>query len=166
MRRVCAPALIAAGLLGTLAGGLITGCAGPGGPGAADVTSGPFDPNARVTYATIYKKVDAGRLRQARGSGAKVDPAVLAPAVGKGMADLVAASIEGLMTSTDLGQTLATSKSAAVYAYVLRTEDDRDVTVLSEHASFAAGGCVKLFESPRRRDYPRIAGASRCNEAR
>lgn len=158
MRRFRAPAL--AGWVAAW----VAGCAVTG--GGDDVGSGAFDPKAQVTYATIFKKVDAGRLRQARRPGPTVDPAVLAPAVGKGMADLVAASIEGLMASTDLGQTLATSKSANVYAYVLRTEDDRDVTVLSEHASFAAGGCVKLFESPRRRDYPRIAGASRCGEAR
>lgn len=53
------------------------------------------------------------------------------------------------------------TSTVTVYAYVVRTDDGRDVTVLSEYPSFDEGRCVMLFESSKP-DYPKIGGRATC----
>ena len=143
-----------------ISAGVLAGCASRGLEPVE--RTAPLAPRMTATRGVVYKKIDASQLRQALAAGGTVRASQLVSSVGAGFADLVAEALADRFAGTDLGRALVSGKKADVSAFLVHTEDDRDVTVLSDYALFAVGSCVKVLEQPNRSDLPRIVPASGC----
>ncbi len=67
----------------------------------------------------------------------------------------------GIVGAQLLGDALEKKTSVPVHVYRIRTEDGREVSVLSDYSLSEVGECVKLLES-NQPTYPRFVSYSGC----
>lgn len=106
-----------------------------------------YDPQARESMGRIVAKGVAGMRTQAAADSYNPAPAFVA-----GM---------GVVGAQLLGDALEKKTSVPVHVYRIRTEDGREVSVLSDYSLSEVGECVKLLES-NQPTYPRFVSNSGC----
>lgn len=106
-----------------------------------------YDSQARESTGKIVAKGVAGTRTQASADSYNPAPAFVAAM--------------GVVGAQLLGDALEKKTSVPVYVYRIRTEDGRDVSVVSDYSLSEIGECVKLLESSQP-TYPRFVAHSGC----
>lgn len=110
---------------------------------------GNYDPNAMEILGRVSAKKTAGTFSRTVG-----------PLTGD--STLATGGYLGWIVANKL---FSQQSTVTLFEYTVKLEDGRTVTVLREWGSDELGACVRVFESPtKREDYPRMTSAGGCRQ--